>query len=215
MTAFALVGAGGFAREVMDWGAPFVRTTLGSSVDICFVQETPSPEERINGENFCSLDGFLSRNDRKYFAIAIANANVRRRLAEKIEQQAEPLTLIAPSAMVGQHNSIAPGAIICPFACITSNAKIGRHFHCNIYSYVAHDCVIGDFVTFAPRVACNGNVNIADEAYLGTGASIRQGIPGKPTQIGRGAVVGMQANVLKTVPELQTVIGNPAVSLDR
>lgn len=94
MTSFGLVGAGGFAREVMDWAAPFVRTTLGSAVDICFVQETPAPEARINGENFCSLDGFLSRNDRKYFAIAIANANVRRRLAEKIEEQANVLKTV-------------------------------------------------------------------------------------------------------------------------
>jgi hypothetical protein len=36
---------------------------------------------------------------------------------------------------------------------VTASAKIGAHFQCNIYSYVAHDCVIGDFVTFAPRGA--------------------------------------------------------------
>lgn len=41
----------------------------------------------------------------------------------------------------------------------------GRHFHANLYSYVEHDCVIGDFVTFAPGVKCNGNVVVEDYAY--------------------------------------------------
>lgn len=47
---------------------------------------------------------------------------------------------------------------------------IGRSFHANIYSYVAHDCIIGDYVTFAPSVKCTGNVVIEDCVYIGTGA---------------------------------------------
>ena len=50
--------------------------------------------------------------------------------------------------------------------------KIGVHFHCNLGSALAHDCVIGDFVTFAPSVMCNGNVIINDNVYVGTGAII-------------------------------------------
>ena len=57
---------------------------------------------------------------------------------------------------------------------VTASASIGRHFQCNIYGYVAHDCVIGDFVTFGPRVCCNGNVRVEDGAYVGTGATIKQ-----------------------------------------
>jgi acyl-[acyl carrier protein]--UDP-N-acetylglucosamine O-acyltransferase len=37
-----------------------------------------------------------------------------------------------------------------PFVTLTSNITIGKHFQANLYSYVEHDCVIGDFVTFAP-----------------------------------------------------------------
>ena len=103
--------------------------------------------------------------------------------------------------------------ILCGFATITSNATIGRHFHGNIYSYVAHDCVIGDFVTFAPGVKCNGNVHIEDHAYIGTGAVLRQGEPGKPLIIGAGAVVGMGAVVTRDVPPGVTVDGNPAKPL--
>jgi acetyltransferase-like isoleucine patch superfamily enzyme len=105
---------------------------------------------------------------------------------------------------------VAEGAILCPFVTLTSNIRIGRHFHANLYSYVEHDCVVGDFVTFAPAVKCNGNVRIEDYAYLGAGAVIRQGKPGQPLVIGRGAVVGMGAVVTKDVPPGATVVGNPA-----
>jgi acyl-[acyl carrier protein]--UDP-N-acetylglucosamine O-acyltransferase len=88
-------------------------------------------------------------------------------------------------------------------------------FHANIYSYVEHDCTIGDYVTFAPRVNCNGHVVIKDFAYLGAAAAIRQGKPGVPVVIGRDAVVGMGAIVLNGVAEEEVVAGNPARPLGR
>jgi len=102
------------------------------------------------------------------------------------------------------------GALLSPFVTLTSNIRIGVHFHANLYSYVEHDCVIGDYVTFAPGVRCNGNVVVEDFAYVGSGAMLRQGRPGKPLVIGRGAVVGMGAVVLDDVPAGITVAGNPA-----
>ena len=100
--------------------------------------------------------------------------------------------------------------MLSPFVTLTSNIRIGRCFHANLYSYVEHDCVIGDFVTFAPGVMCNGNVHIEDHAYIGTGAVIRQGQPGKPLVIGKRAVVGMGAVVTRDVAPGTTVVGNPA-----
>lgn len=102
-----------------------------------------------------------------------------------------------------------------PFVTITSNIRIGRCFHGNMYSSVSHDCIIGDFVTFAPGVRCNGNIVIEDDAYIGAGAVLKQGIPGKPLVIGRGAVVGMGAVVTKSVPAGVTVVGNPARILEK
>ena len=121
-----------------------------------------------------------------------------------------PLTLQAPNSTIYLGNRIAEGAILCANTMVTSNATIGRFFHSNIYSYVAHDCEIGDFVTFAPRVHCNGNVRIEDHAYIGTGAVLKQGTPGRPLVIGTGAVVGMGAVVTKDVAPHTTVVGNPA-----
>jgi acetyltransferase-like isoleucine patch superfamily enzyme len=93
---------------------------------------------------------------------------------------------------------------------VTSNVRIGRFFQCNLNSYVAHDCVVGDFVTFAPNVHCNGRITIEDEVYVGTGAMIREGTDHDRIVIGRGAVIGMGAVVLRSVAPNAVVAGNPA-----
>jgi sugar O-acyltransferase (sialic acid O-acetyltransferase NeuD family) len=136
---------------------------------------------------------------------------VRRALAGRCEADGiEFIEVRAANVIQLDSVEIGVGAILCPFVTLTSNVRIGRHFHCNLYSYVAHDCVIGDFVTFAPGVKCNGNVVIEDDVYVGTGAVIKQGRPDAPLVIGKGAVVGMGAVVTRSVPPGATVVGNPA-----
>src|SRR5262249_62116813 len=122
----------------------------------------------------------------------------------------KPVSIVSRQAVVMGPADIGEGAIICAFCTITTNIRIGRFFHANIYSYVEHDANIGDYVTFAPRVNCNGNVTIKDLAYIGAAAAIRQGGYGAPTVIGRGAIVGMGAIVLNSVLDGETVVGNPA-----
>lgn len=135
-------------------------------------------------------------------AVAIADAKVRKMIADRYSSFA---TILAETAIVSPHAVLGEGSIICDHVTIEARASIGRHFHANLYSYVAHESVIGDYVTFAPRVSCNGNVRIGDGAYVGTGAMIRQGLT-----IGAGAIVGMGAVVVCDVPAGATVYGNPA-----
>lgn len=208
----AIYGPGGFGRELI----PFA----GSSTDVCFLSDsTREIGTKVFGLPTFSLAHFAEMQDQASGAsviIAVADAGVRRKLADKVADAGlKAGQAIAASAIVGPGVSLAEGAILCHHVTITASAKIGRHFHANIYSYVAHDCVIGDFVTLAPRVCINGNTIVEDDAYIGTGAVLKQGTPEKPLRIGKGAVIGMGAVVTKDVAPHAVVVGNPARLLQR
>jgi sugar O-acyltransferase (sialic acid O-acetyltransferase NeuD family) len=205
---FGIYGASGFGREVL----PVLRNMLNTNVDarIVFIDDG-AKERHLNGCDVLTFDAFVSEKGVKRVNCAIADGATRRVLVHKCESAGLSFFAIrAPDSVVMDHVNMGEGGIVQPYVTITSNIRIGRHFHANIYSYVAHDCVIGDFVTFAPRVSCNGNIVIEDDVYVGTGAIIRQGRPGRPIVIGRGSVIGMGAVVTKDVPPGVTVIGNPA-----
>lgn len=204
-----IFGAGGFGREVL----PEVRAAYPEA-DIVFVVDTVDPANAsVNGAGLISLDQAIA--ERRLITIAVADWQTRRRISEIIETNGlKQLDVIARDTKIYDHLTIGSGAIICANSMITSNVSIGRCFHLNIYSYVAHDCIIGDFVTFAPRVCCNGNVTVKRGAYIGTGAVLKQGSRDRPLVIGEGAVVGMGAVVTKDVLPGDTVIGNPARSMN-
>lgn len=215
---FGLLGAGGFAREVM----PFVRRSVAktllrpeSDIDVYFVETWKPKEVTVNDYSVLSLDEFIQLRGNKYFNVAVGSGGDRETMATKVGSNAAPLTLFAPEATILDCNIIGMGSVFCSNTMVTSNARIGKFFQCNIYAYVAHDCVIGDFVTFAPGVRCNGRVHIDDYAYIGTNAIIREGTSEKPLRIGKGAVVGMGAVVTRDVPAGATVIGNPARVMEK
>lgn len=145
----------------------------------------------------------------KYVSLAIASSSTRELLAQKCADAEIPLIEARAASVIQMDDvKIGSGACLSPFVTMTSNIRIGRCFHANLYSYVEHDCIIGDFVTLGPGAKVNGNVMIGDHAYIGSGAVIRQGI-----EIGARAVVGMGAIVTRDVPAGATVVGNPARTL--
>ena len=201
-----IYGASGFGKELL----PLVREQY-KEAQLCFVDDSSSDNE-LNGHRIHSYTEYLALpNVDKAIVLAIADSKIREVLEAKCSKDhVSILSLKASNTIILDNVEIGEGSVLCHFTQLTSNIKIGKQFQANIYSYIAHDCIIGDYVTFAPRVSCNGNIHIHDHAYIGTGAVIKQGTPDKPLVIGKGAIVGMGAVVTKDVPAGATVIGNPA-----
>ncbi|MDP0590088.1 MAG: acetyltransferase [Candidatus Endonucleobacter bathymodioli] len=213
---YGVYGAGGFGREVMPLLEEYLVSINESKENIYFIDDF-CDGEYINSLPIVSYNSFLHLSaDERSVTIAIENSNVREKLTNKcLESNVRILGVSATNVMKLAEVSIGCGAILCPFVTLTSNVKIGKSFQANIYSYVAHDCIIGDYVTFSPSVRCNGNVVIDDHVYIGTGAIIKQGTSEKPIKIGKGAIISVGAFVTKNVPDGVTVFGNPAIELTK
>lgn len=211
---FGIFGIGGCGRGIL----PVARQQYSSDPQarLVFVDDQGAGQT-VNGHEVMTLDQFASAPAaRRQVAVAIASSRARQAVVERCREAGLTFFEVrAGNAVEMDDVQIGEGALISPFVTFTSNIRVGDHFHANLYSYVEHDCVIRDYVTFAPGVRCNGNVRIDDHAYIGAGAVIRQGKPGAPLRIGAGAVVGMGAVVTRDVAPGETVVGNPARPMQR
>lgn len=70
------------------------------------------------------------------------------------------------------------------------------------YAHVAHDCDIGDYVTFSNNVMIGGHTTIGHHAILGGGAAIHQFV-----RIGHHAFVGGMAAVVSDLIPYGMAIG--------
>tara|TARA_B100000683_G_C12491236_1_gene554619 strand:- start:864 stop:1553 length:690 start_codon:yes stop_codon:yes gene_type:complete len=210
----AIYGTGGFAREVM----PILKEQCPNEENIFIVHKKYMQNENsINGCPLMSYEDFIKISSRdKNVTIAISDTAIRAKVSDQVDNDhIKQKNIISKTSITMDNVSISDGVIICPFVTLTSNIKIGKNFHANIYSYVAHDCLIGENVTFAPSVKCNGNVIIEDNVFIGTGAIIKQGKKDNPLVIGANSIISAGSFVTKNVSKSTTVFGNPAKILSK
>ena len=208
---YAIYGASGCGRSLM----PVARQQLqrdGLTAELYFIDDRFDQPTVWNGHTAVNYATFQQlQASSKHVVIAIANSRIREKIALQLQQdEIKMWSICADNVVLMDEVDLGEGSALSPFVTVTSNIRIGKCFHANLYSYVEHDCLIGDYVTFAPGVKCNGNIHIHDHAYIGAGAVIKQGTPNQPLVIGQGAVIGMGAVVTKSVPAGVTVVGNPA-----
>lgn len=196
MGRLVIFGAGGFGRDLIFMARSERREVVILDDDASVVPDGGVP---LIGHDDLRLDDEM--------VISVADGHARAHIAARYRNFGR---LSAATFAIGQGAVVGEGAVLCDYAYIVPSVIVGRHFHLNVYSYVSHDCVIGDFVTFAPKVCCNGSVHIGDYASIGTGALLRNGTHERPLTIGRNAIVGMGAVVLADVPDNAVVVGNPA-----
>jgi sugar O-acyltransferase (sialic acid O-acetyltransferase NeuD family) len=211
-----IFGAGGFAREVLSFAARAASIrTLARRARIRWWLVDLQRGAMLNGVPVISEAEFLALDGPRHYTIAISDSRRREAIAARVGTSAAPLPLVASEALTMPSVEADEGWVVAPFTTVSANARIGRWFQANFYCYVAHDCVIGDFVTLAPHACCNGNVHLNDHVYVGAGAVIRNGSASEPLVVGAGAVIGMGAVVTRSVPAGETVVGVPASPLVR
>lgn len=142
-TVYGIYGASGFGKEILS----LVKEQFGCESKIVFVDDGDVPNE-LFGCDILNFEQFVNLEGQKKVTIAIANSKIREKLTLKcLENSVEIFDVKASNVVVLEDVKMAEGSILCPFVTLTSDISIGKSFQANIYSYIAHDCVIGDYVT--------------------------------------------------------------------
>lgn len=114
-------------------------------------------------------------------------------------------TLIDPSCYIHPTARIGRGCVLYPQCFVGLNATIGDRVFMLSGCTVNHDNVLEDRVVAASGVTLAGYVHVEADAYLGQRCTVRQYL-----RIGRNALVGMGAVVVKNIEPHHVVAGNPA-----
>lgn len=207
MEKIAIVGAGGFGREVKMLIDQINRHEQKYEF-LGYYDDGFTIGSKINNNLVLGSVDDLAKNDEIIsVVVAIGAPEIKRKIVEKLTRSTINFpTLIHPSVLIGdEFVTIGNGCIICAGTIITCNIELKDFVILNLMCTVGHDTVIGSYASFMPSVNISGEVIIHEEVYVGTGAKIINQL-----EIGRQTIVGAGAVVSKTLPEKCTAVGIPA-----
>jgi sugar O-acyltransferase (sialic acid O-acetyltransferase NeuD family) len=207
MKRLLIVGAGGFGREILAW-VKDVPTIAKSCENICFLDDDPNVLKPYNYQEpiISSIQDYRPQEgDGLVMGIAVPTQR-KLEIAEMLSQRgAQFISLIHPTADLGNNVKLGQGYVICRNVIITSDINIGNFVTINVLSSIGHDAVIGDGCTLNSFVNVNGFVKLGKGVVIGSHGTI---LPG--AVVGDFATVGAGSVVLKHVKPGSTVLGVPA-----
>lgn len=207
MKSIAIIGAGGFGREV--------KTIIDSINEISptydfigFYDDGMKKGIDVNG--FPVLGGVSDINsvtEELSIVVAIGDPSIKKRIISLIKNDKISYpNIISPRAEISNDFVVlGTGNIICSGVIITCNIEIKNFVILNLMCTVGHDTIINDYSSFMPSVNISGEVDVKEGVYVGTGAKIINQL-----EIGEFTVVGAGAVVAKSLPAKCTAVGIPA-----
>lgn len=207
MKQIVIVGAGGLGREVKCLIDAINKVnptyTLLGFFDDGFAKGT-----LINGLPVMgSVADLLSLGADLAVAVAIGTPQVKQKVVQQLQTKSFYFpVLVHPSVIVSEDAiALGQGTIICAGAILTCNIVIGDFVLLNLSCTVGHDTQLHAYCSFMPGVHISGEVVIESAVYVGTGATIINGVV-----VGSETIVGAGAVVAKSLPSYVTAVGMPA-----
>lgn len=211
MTRIAILGAGGFAREVR-WLIEEINRAAPRYAFAGYLVSDPStlgPYDSAD-EVVGALD-VLEDEDRRpdALAIGIGNPTVRYRLGTELQAQYPTIAwpaLVHPTVRYDAASCrLGAGALLCSGVILTVNVVVEPFALLNLACTVGHEAHIGSGAVLNPTVNISGGVTLGDRVAVGTGTQILQYL-----EVGADTVIGAGAVVTKDLPANVTAVGVPA-----
>lgn len=209
MNKIAIIGAGGFGREVKML-IDQINAVENKYEFIGYYDDGKEKGTLING--FPVLGKVSDLNsvvNELLVALALGKPEYKKNVVTLLNN---PMilfeTLIHPSVLIGNEVLIGKGSVICAGNIITCNIEINNYVTINLACTIGHDTILEDFVSLMPGINVSGEVILKEAVYVGTGATIINQV-----EIGKNATIGAGAVVSKSIPANCTAVGVPAKPL--
>lgn len=192
----AIVGAGGFSREVADLALACGHTIVG------FVDDYLRGEHLATGLPIVGSVGELPVDAA---VIAIGDVVSRESMFERLREVVDLATLVhssaclSPSAVLGRSSLVMQNVVVSAGACVGANVIL------NVGCYIAHDCVVGDHSHLAAAVQLGGGSSIGSRTLCGTSSVVLPRV-----RVGDRCLLGSGAVVTRDVADGVAVVGVPA-----
>lgn len=207
MEKIAIIGAGGFGREVKCLIDDLNKADNTYEI-IGFFDDNIEKGKLINDYKVVGNIEELNKIDYKLNVVfGLGEPNLKKKIYNKLDNNNLKFpSLIHPSVIKSDDSvEIGNGCVICANVIITCNIKIKDFVTLNLCCTVGHDTTVESYSSFMPSVNISGEVIIEENVYVGTGAKIINQLT-----IGNNTIVGAGAVVSKSLPEKCTAVGIPA-----
>lgn len=213
MQDLIIVGAGGFARELLE----IVRGINAAATDgepvwnvLGFLDDNP---DALAGKK-CDYKviGAISDwqpKENEYFALGIAEPHTKEKITAALDARGVKWAcILAPTALIAASAAYGRGFVAYPRASLGPDAVVGD-FVTLLSTGLGHDAQVGDFCTISSYVGVNGYVKLGKRVYIGSHASLLPNIT-----VGDDGYVGIGSVVVRSVKAGTRVFGNPAKKMD-
>lgn len=147
----------------------------------------------------CDIDNYNPKPDEEVL-IAVMNLNFRKEMISAlISKKAKIGSFIHHSVIKPKNMSLGIGNIVFPFCILEKHAHIGNYNLLTSYSFISHDCVVGDN-NFFSIAGIAGAVKVGNNNYFGIRSLVIPGI-----QIGNNNVIQAGMIVDKNIKDDTTI----------
>lgn len=210
MKNLIIIGARGWGREVYDIALACIAAGANFNIKGFLDDKSNALDNYMNYPPILdSVENYEIQQD-DVFICALGDVRYKRIYVNKIlEKGGEFISLIHPTAILGNNAKIGNGCIVGAYANLSSDTQIGDFVTFSIKAGMGHDSTIGDFSHVG------GWTNISGFVQIGEGVTIHPCCNIVPhRKIGVNSIIGTGSVVLNNVKAGVTVFGNPAKKLE-
>ena len=193
-----LVGAGGFAKSVID-SLDYTAYEIAGFIDSYKTGTHQGFDIFAN-----SLDELPNKENYVYF-IAIGDPIARSQWFEKIRNlDLEQINVIDHTALISRSSNLGNGIYIGKMCIISSGSTLDDGVVINTRSLIEHGNHIGYCTNISTNVVLNGDVEVGDLTFVGSCTVVNGQLV-----LGRHSVIGSGSVVIRDIPNNVVVAGSP------